>query len=58
VKSDEPDAPIDFSHCIVCRMRGYVASGEWFHYNQHLKAAERTASKLRHPSQQQPADDN
>ena len=47
----------DYGHCLICRIRGYFASGEWFHYNQHDQQ-EVEASKLRHPSQQQPADGN
>ena len=45
----------DYGHCLICRVRGFFVSGEWFHHNQHRDPDEVAASKLRHPSQQEPA---
>jgi len=47
----------DYGHCLVCRIRGYFASGEWFHHNQH-DPKEVDVARLRHPSQEKPAGEN
>lgn len=47
----------DYGHCLICRIRGYFASGEWFHHNQH-DPKEVDAARLRHPSQKKPAGEN
>lgn len=46
----------DYGHCLICRVRGFFVSGQWFHHNQHLDP-EVEAAKLRHPSQN-PAEGN
>jgi len=39
----------DYGHCLICRVRGFFVSGEWFH-QQHLEEEEE--ARKRHPSSQ------
>jgi len=44
---ENSNSPDDYGHCLVCRIRGFFVSGEWFH-EQHIEADKQ--AKLRHPS--------